>query len=331
MRALVATRIDADHPLDVLELTTDWPAPEPRPGWAVIRVAATSVNPHDLWSMRGVGTDPALFPIVLGCDVVGWDAGGEPVIVHPVFGDPDRGGGDETLDPERTLLSELCDGALAEQVIVPERSVLPLPPWLGMREAACLPVAWTTAYRMLFTRARARPGQTVLVQGAGGGVATAAISLARAAGLYVYVTSRSSQKRSKALDLGAHEAIEPGARLPEQVDLVVDTVGEATWEHSLRVLRPGGQLLTSGATTGGAPSADLQRVFYRQLSIIGVTGSTRSEMIHLLRFLQATGVRPVIDSVFPLGSARDAFARSLEADLFGKVVVDVALPSDGAP
>jgi NADPH:quinone reductase-like Zn-dependent oxidoreductase len=322
MRAAVAMRVDEGDPISALELKEGWPVPEPGPNQVQIRVAASTVNNHDLWTLRGGGGHGA-FPKILGCDIVGWDSAGREVMVTGAFGDPDAGDGDETLDPKRALISEVLPGAFGEYTIVPARNVIAKPSWLSFREAACLNVAWSTTYRMLFTRAQAQPGERVLVQGAGGGVATAAISMARAAGLYVIATSRSEPKRARALELGAHEAHATGERLREPVDLVVDTVGAATWQHSLRSLRPGGRIVTAGATTGSDIPFDLPRVFYRQLSIIGSTSATRGETLRMLSFMQAAALRPVIDSVYPLERIHDAFRRAQAPDLFGNVVVEI--------
>jgi NADPH:quinone reductase-like Zn-dependent oxidoreductase len=174
---------------------------------------------------------------------------------------------------------------------------------------------------MLFTNAGLRPGQTVLVQGAGGGVATAAIALARHAGYRVWATSRDEAKRAQAVRLGAHEAFETGARLPDRVDAVLETVGKATWSHSMRALRPGGTLVVSGATTGADPSADLNRLFFLQLKVIGSTMGTRAELADLLSFCVSTGLRPVIDDVRPLSDAAASFAKLAEGDVFGKLVL----------
>jgi NADPH:quinone reductase-like Zn-dependent oxidoreductase len=324
MRAVVAMRANADDPLSVLELREAWPTPEPAPGQVRIRVAASTVNVHDLWTMRGVGVAPNAFPKILGCDIVGWDSNGREVMVTGAFADPDAGGGDETFDPKRSLISEDLPGSFCEYTIAPARNVIPKPAWLDMHQAACLNVAWSTTYRVLFTRADARPGERVLIQGAGGGVSSAAISLARGAGLYVIVTSRSEVKRRRALELGAHEAVATGERLAEPVDLVVETVGAATWQHSLRSVRPGGRIVTAGATTGSDIPLDLPRIFYRQVSIIGSTSATRTETLRMLRFMHAANLRPVIDSVFPLERIHDAFRRSQAPDLFGNVVIEIA-------
>ena len=276
---------------------------------------------HDLWTLRGVGHPRHRLPIILGCDAAGIDDAGNRVLVHPVIGDPDAGGGDETLDPGRALLSERHNGAFAEELVVPARNVIPLPELLSFEEAACLPVAWATAYRMLFTATGIRPGDRVLVQGVGGGVASAAIRLAAAAGAVVYATSRCEDKRRHAQAWGARLALPHGERLPERVDVVVETVGAATWAHSLRSLRPGGTVVVAGATTGADPPADLARVFYLQQRIIGCTGATRAETLALLRMLEATGVRPVIDRVIQLRDIAKGFQRMLDGEILGKVVV----------
>jgi NADPH:quinone reductase-like Zn-dependent oxidoreductase len=159
------------------------------------------------------------------------------------------------------------------------------------------------------------------VQGAGGGVATAAIALAKAGGLRVWATSRAEDRRAKAVELGADAAFETGARLPERVDAVIETVGEATWSHSLRALRPGGRLVVSGATSGMNPPADLARVYFLQLSVVGSTMGTREELEALLALCVSTGTRPLIDSTYPLADARTAFERLASGDAFGKLVL----------
>src|SRR5690606_14683918 len=186
-----------------------------------------------------------------------------------------------------------------------------------------LPTAWLTAYRMLFDKAGLEPGSTVLVQGAGGGVATAHIALGRAGGFRVWATSRSEAKRERALQLGADRVFESGARLPERVDAVMETVGQATWSHSLKALKPGGRIVVSGATSGAVPPADLNRVFFLQLSVVGSTMGTRDQLQRLGVFLEQTGVRPVIDRTMPLTEARDGFAAMHEGDIFGKIVFTV--------
>ena len=319
MLAVRACRIDPEDPLAGLEVGPG-PEPEVPEGWVVVELKAAALNHHDLWSLRGVGLGEDQLPMVLGCDGAGIDPEGNEVVLQAVIGDPEAGQGDETLDPRRSILSERHPGTLAERVAVPRRNLVAKPAELSWEEAACLPTAWLTAYRMLFTRAELRPGDTVLVQGAGGGVATALILLARAAGLRVWVTSRSADRGERAVELGAHAAFPAGERLPERVDAVMETVGAATWAHSVRSLRPGGRIVVSGATTGDAPSADLTQMFFLQREVVGSTMGTRGELERLLRFCTAADVRPVIDSVLPLSDARGGFARMAEGDLFGKVV-----------
>jgi NADPH:quinone reductase-like Zn-dependent oxidoreductase len=322
MFAVTAARFDAENPLSGLDLGQH-AEPVVPDGWTTVRVKAAALNHHDVWSLRGVGLSADRLPMILGCDAAGVDEDGREVVVHAVVGDALAAGGDETLDPSRTLLSERHQGTFAELVTVPRRNLVPKPAALSFEDAACMPTAYLTAFRMLFDRAPIGPGATVLVQGAGGGVATALIKLGRAAGLRMWATSRSEAKRARALELGADQAFETGARLPERVDAVMETVGEATWAHSLRSLKPGGTVVICGATSGSAPSADLSRVFFLQLSVVGSTMGTRDELARLLTFCEQTGVRPEIDRTMPLASARDGFAAMMAGDLFGKVVFTV--------
>jgi NADPH:quinone reductase-like Zn-dependent oxidoreductase len=322
MFALTAARIDADDPLSGLELG-ERPDPVPPDGWVIVTVKATSLNHHDVWTLRGVGISADRLPIVLGCDAAGLDPDGNEVIVHAVIADPDAGGGDETLDPRRSLLSERYDGTFAEQVCVPRRNLVPKPAALSFAEAACLPTAYLTAYRMLFEKSGVQPGATVLVQGAGGGVATALILLGRAAGYRVWATSRSEAKRERAVKLGADQAFPAGARLPERVDVVMETVGQATWAHSVRSLRPGGRIVICGATSGDASPAELTRVFFTQLSVTGSTMGTRDQLGRLARFCEQAAARPLVDRVLPLRHARDGFEAMITGDLFGKIVFEV--------
>ena len=319
MFAVSAVRIDAENPLNGLE-TGERPAPQPPSGWTTITVKATALNHHDVWSLRGVGLPADRLPMILGCDAAGIDADGNEVVVHGVIGDPDAGGGDETLDPRRSLLSERYQGTFAEQVAVPRRNLVPKPATLTFEEAACLPTAYLTAYRMLFDKAGVQPGATVLVQGAGGGVATALILLGRAAGYRMWATSRSEAKRDRAIKLGADQAFETGARVPERVDVVMETVGQATWSHSLKSLKPGGRIVISGATSGDVPPAELTRVFFTQLSVVGSTMGTRDQLGRLLQFCQQTGVRPLIDRVLPLAAAAEGFAAMIDGTHTGKIV-----------
>ena len=323
MLAAYAARIDADDPLSGLEVG-ERPSPAEQPGWTTVNVKAAGLNHHDVWSLRGVGLPADRLPMILGCDGAGVAADGSDVIVHAVV-PSDGWTGDETLDPRRTLLSELHDGTLAEQVAVPAGNVVPRPEGMRWETAACLSTAWLTAYRMLFTNSGVQPGGTVLVQGAGGGVATALVQLGSAAGYRMWVTSRDEARGARAVEIGADRAFESGACLPDKVDAVMETVGAATWTHSINCLRPGGSVVICGATSGDAPpKAELTKVYFRQLRVIGSTMGNRSELERLARFVADRGIEPVIDSVHSLTDARDGFARIVDGEVFGKVVISVS-------
>src|SRR5215218_10378394 len=318
MFAVYADKFSKEDPLSALQLG-ERPDPEVPDGWTTVTVKAASLNHHDLFSLRGVGLREEALPMILGCDAAGYDEDGNEVVVHAVISDP-AWTGDETFDPKRSLLSERYQGTFADKVAVPRSNVVPKPASLSFEEAACLPTAWLTAYRMLFTRGELRAGETVLVQGAGGGVATAVITLARAAGLRVLATSRDEAKRARALEIGAHEVFESGARLPVKVDAVMETVGKATWSHSIRALRPGGRIVTSGTTSGGdLDDSELTRIFFLQLSVVGSTMGTRAELASLVSLLDASGARPLIDRTIPMSEARDGFAAMLGGEQFVKI------------
>jgi NADPH:quinone reductase-like Zn-dependent oxidoreductase len=319
MFAVYAESFSSRDPLSGL-VVGERPDPVAPDGWATVTVKAASLNHHDLWSLRGVGLKEEALPMILGCDAAGHDEDGNEVVVHAVVSDPDWAG-DETLDPKRSLLSERHQGTFAERVVVPRRNVVPKPASLSFEEAACLPTAWLTAYRMLYTQGGLKAGDSVLVQGAGGGVATALIILARAGGLRVFATSRDEHKRARALEIGAHEALESGARLPTKVDAVMETVGRATWSHSIRSLRPGGTIVVSGTTSGpNVDDAELTRIFFLQLRVVGSTMGTRDELASLVTLLDATGTRPLIDRTLDLSKAPEGFAAMAEGDVFGKIV-----------
>lgn len=320
MLAISAVSQSSTDPLEGLEVG-DRPVPDDLDGWVRVHVRAAALNHHDLWSLKGVGLAADRLPMVLGCDAAGVLDDGTEVVVHAVIGDPAAGGGDETLDPRRTLLSELHPGTLAEQVLVPARNVVPKPAAMTWEEASCVPTAWLTAYRMLTTRSGLTGPATVLVQGAGGGVTSAAIVLAKALGHTVWCTSRDEAKRARALEAGADLAVESGTRLPDKVDLVLETVGDATWEHSLRALRPGGRIVVSGATSGPNPPADLNRVFFLQLSVVGSTMGTREELVDLLALMERADLRPLVSDVRPMSDARSSFELLERGDVFGKLVL----------
>src|SRR5918998_1621116 len=318
MFAVYAAEPNYEDPLASLRIG-DRPDPEVPDGHVAVTVTAASLNMHDLWTLRGVGIIPERFPMILGCDGAGVLPDGSEVVIYPVVTSPGWIG-EETLDPRRTLLTEKLQGTFAEVVVVPARNVLPKPASLTFLEAACIGTSWLTAYRMLFVKSGLRPGQTMLVQGASGGVSTALVQLGRATGMRVWATGRSEDKRALARSLGAHETFESGARLPERVDAVFETVGKATWSHSAKSLKPGGIIVCSGATSGDADRAELTRVFFLQLRVVGSTMGTRDELRDLLSYLDLTGLRPHIGAELPMSDAKQAFTAMLDGDTAGKIV-----------
>ncbi|HVB53955.1 MAG TPA: zinc-binding dehydrogenase [Candidatus Acidoferrales bacterium] len=343
MLAAFATAAGGPQPIENLTVG-EREMPAPAPGAVRLRTRAASLNRHDLWTLSGVGT-PATFPWTLGCDVAGTvDAYGPetpdrvpvgtPVVAHAVITCgvcPACLGPDETSCRKFAMLSEgSWEGTFGEYSVVPAINLFTLPADLSFEQAACLPTAYLTAYRMLFTKAALRPGDTVLIQGAGGGLSTAAEVLALAGGLRVIVASRDPAKRSAALARGVHHAVATGKEAAgevlgltagEGVDAVIESVGEATWATSLRVLRRGGVVVVAGATAGADPPADLRRVFWRQLRILGSTMGTWAEFSALLSTIRATGVRPLIDRTYPLAEAKAAFQQLESGEVTGKLVL----------
>jgi NADPH:quinone reductase-like Zn-dependent oxidoreductase len=324
MRAIFATGPNPDDPLSMVRVG-ERPEPDVSGDWVRVAVRAASINRHDLWTLRGVGIRTEEFPMILGCDGAGVTEDGREVVIYPVIADPAAVGaaGDETLDPGRRLLTEGGhQGCMAEYVAVPARNTVAKPAGMSFEQAATLGTTYLTAYRMLFTRSGLAPGSTVLVQGATGGVATALIQLGAAAGMRVWATARTEAGRARAETLGAAATFEAGARLPERVDGVFESVGAATWAHSMKVVRPGGVVVCCGATTGADPSADLQRLFFRQISVVGSTMGTLDEMQRLIAFCDAAGVVPMVDKAFPLAEGAAAL-EEVEHGSAGKVVVTV--------
>ena len=313
MRAAYAIAADPTNPRAALRVA-DLPEPTPPDGWTTIEVRAGSLNQHDLWSLRGVGLPADRLPMILGCDAAGIDQDGNEVVVHPVVAD--------SADPRGySLLSERHPGTLAERVAVPPENLVPKPAGLSFLDAACLPTAWLTAYHMLTTRGRVDEAGSVLVQGAGGGVATAAVALAVAMGKRVYATSRDPHKRERIAELGA-TAVEPGARLPERVDVVIESVGAPTFDHSMKCCAPGARIVVCGATGGHLATVDLRRLFAMRLDLLGSTMGTGPELAALLAFLVEKNVRPAIDSTYGFSAIADAFARLESGEIFGKVAID---------
>jgi NADPH:quinone reductase-like Zn-dependent oxidoreductase len=315
MRAVFAEAFSPDDPLAGLAVG-DRPDPQAPEGWSVVRVTANSLNHHDIWSLKGVGLSQEQLPMILGCDAVARTDDGARVLVYPVIPD--------AKDPRGfTLLSEKHQGTLADFVTVPSGNLIPLPDQVSDVDAATLPTAWLTAYRALTTKGRIDESELVLVQGAGGGVATAAVVLATAMGKRVYATSRDAEKREKIAALGA-TAVEPGARLPERVDVVIETVGEATFDHSLKCSAPGARIVVSGGTSGRTVEVLLPRVFMMELEILGSSMGTADELRELVSFVAQGKVTPVIDAVLPFADARQAFEKLSSGTVFGKIVLEHA-------
>ncbi len=318
MFAVYAAEPNADAPLESLRVG-ERPAPDVPDGWVAVTVTAASLNMHDIWTLRGVGIKPDQFPMILGCDGAGRLEDGTEVVLHSIIGEP-TWFDDETLDPKRTMLTEKHQGSFAETVVVPRRNAIPRPEGLSAVQGSVMGTAWLTAYRMLFTKSGLQPGQTMLVQGASGGVSTALVQLGRAAGMRVWVTGRTDEKRAVAEKLGAHATFATGERLPGKVDAVFETVGDATWAHSMRALKPGGVIVVSGATSGANPGADLQRLFFLQMRVIGSTMGTRDELANLLEFVANAGIAPEIGLELPMERAEDGFRAMLAGDTAGKIV-----------
>jgi NADPH:quinone reductase-like Zn-dependent oxidoreductase len=347
MLAAYAARTGGDDPLANVEVG-ERPLPEPRPGWVLVRVAAASLNHHDLWTLRGVSSGPVETPQILGCDAAGTVEryGGEPpagapapgsrVVVHAVIpcgGCAGCAEGDPVSCRRPGVLSESpLPGTLAEFVAVPAANLVPLPDAVGFAEAACLPTAYLTAYHMLFTSARLRPGDAVLVQGGSGGLATAAILLARAAGIRVLATSRSEDKRALCRELGAEDAYPVERETARRVqaatggrgaDAVIESVGEPTWELSLRSVRPGGIVVVAGATGGPNPPAQLHRIFWYRITIAGTSMGSIGELRRMVTMCATATLRPLIGARHRLADAPVALRAMAAGDTRGKIVIDV--------
>jgi NADPH:quinone reductase-like Zn-dependent oxidoreductase len=313
MRAAYASTAKPDEPLAALTVG-DLPEPRNPDGWVTVDVRASSLNHHDIWSLRGVGLPSDRLPMILGCDASGVDPDGNEFVVYPVVPD--------STDPRGlSLLSERYPGTLAERVSVPRENLIPKPVGMSFLDAACMPTAWLTAFHMLTASGRVDEAESVLVQGAGGGVATAAVVLANALGKRVYATSREAWKRERIAALGA-TALENGARLPERVDVVIESVGAPTFDHSMKSSKPGARIVVCGATAGHQATVDLRRVFAMRLEILGSTMGTPTELAALLDLMVSKGIRPVIDSTYGFTAVADAFARLNSGEVFGKVAID---------
>jgi NADPH:quinone reductase-like Zn-dependent oxidoreductase len=252
---------------------------------------------------------------------------GEPVVINPSFNWGDR---EDRPSPTFKILGGPDPGTYAEYIVVPGENVFPKPSPLSFEEAAAMPLASLTAWRAVLTRGQVRPGERVVVLGIGGGVATFALQISRLAGASVIVTSSSPAKLVRARDLGAEVAIDYTSEDWEQVvvertrggaDVIIDSVGQATWSKALRALRPGGRLVTFGATTGREAGVDIRHVFWNQISILGTTMGSPREFAAMLQVYETGRLRPIVDSVFALRDAPAAHRRMDEGQQFGKIVL----------
>ncbi|HEX9206111.1 MAG TPA: zinc-binding dehydrogenase [Candidatus Deferrimicrobiaceae bacterium] len=324
----------------------DLPDPVPGPGKVRIRVRAGSLNHLDIFVRNGIPGIPVALPHVMGSDGAGVVESvgpgvtrvkpGDEVVLNPGVNCGDCEFcrmGEHSLCTTFHLLGEHVAGTFAEYVVAPAINAWPRPAALSWEESAAFPLTFLTAWRMLVSKARVRPGESLLVIGVGGGVAVAALQIAKLLGLTVFVTSGSGEKLARAKELGADAGIDHSAtdfarevrKLTGKrgVDVVLDSVGKATWRQSIAAAAKGGRLLTCGATTGTDPQTDLGRIFWNQLTVYGSTMGTHAEFAEMLRIFRDGKVKPVVDAVFPLEKARDAEQRLEEKRQFGKIVIRV--------
>ena len=315
-----AIRIHEDGGPEVLRYE-DAPDPEPGPGEVLVQLRAASLNRLDLWVRAGRPSVPK--PRILGADGAGVDESGRRVVINPGIEHGDR----------ISVIGEHMDGTHAELVAVPESNVYPIPDELSFEEAAAFPLVFETVYRMLVTRAGLREGEWVLVWGVGSGIGTASLQLAKALGGRVIATSSSDAKLELAKVLGAdavvnHEAGDVVEAVKEATggpgaDVVVEHVGEATWQRSLQAVRPHGRIAVCGATTGPNPKAALHRIWWKQLTILGSTMGTKEDFEGAFELVKSGKAKPIVDSVFPLAEARAAHERMEAGEQFGKIVLRI--------
>jgi NADPH:quinone reductase-like Zn-dependent oxidoreductase len=320
MFAVYATHAAPDNPLSALKIG-ERPKPEVPAGWVRVKVSHASLNRHDLFTLRGMSGHPEgiPYPIILGNDAAGVLDDGTPVVIYPMMGSEDWRG-DETLDPGWHIPSEFIHGTFAEYAVVPRRNAIPLPDGLSPLHASVLGTAWLTAYRALFTKSGVRAGDTVLIQGATGGMATALIQLGRAAGFEVWATSRTDEGRAQAKALGAHQTFASNEALPRKVPAVIDNVGAGSWVHSMSSLARGGTLVTLGGTTGFDVALNLLPVLAEQLTITGSIMGTLNDMENMIRLIAQAGIEPEIGVVLPMERAEEGFRAMWEGKTRGKTV-----------
>lgn len=320
MFAVYATHAAPDDPLSALRIG-DMPDPNVPDGWVRVKVSHASLNRHDLFTLRGISGHPEgiTYPIILGNDAVGTLDDGTPVVIYPMMGS-DVWRGDETLDPQWHIPSEFIHGTFADYAVVPKRNAVALPQGLSPLHASVLGTAWLTAYRALFTKSGLRAGETVLIQGATGGMATALIQLGSAAGFEVWATSRTEEGRAKAQALGAQATFPPDQPVPRKVRAVIDSVGDASWSHSLSSVARGGVLVVVGGTTGFDVPLNLLPVVADQMTITGSIMGTLKDMQDMMRLIAQAGIEPDIGVVLPMERAAEGFRQMWEGRTNGKTV-----------
>jgi NADPH:quinone reductase-like Zn-dependent oxidoreductase len=320
MFAVYASHAAPGDPLSALEMG-DMPEPGMPEGWVRVKISHASLNRHDLFTLMGRSGHPEgiTYPIILGNDAVGTLDDGTQVVIYPVMGGDDWRD-DETLDPQWHIPSEFVHGTFADYAVVPKRNAIPLPATLSPLHASMLGTAWLTAYRALFTKSGLKAGETVLIQGATGGMATALIQLARAAGFEVWATSRTEAGQAMAIELGAHQAFSTGAPLPRKVAAVVDNIGKDAWSHSISSLDRGGTLVVTGGTTGLDVPLDLLAMICDQLTVTGTIMGTRCDMQDMMNLIAKASIEPAIGAVLPMVRASEGFRAMWEGKTAGKAV-----------
>ena len=316
-----AIRIHEDGGPEVLRYE-EAPDPDPGPDEVVVRLRAASLNHLDLWVRKGLPSVPK--PRILGADGAGLLDSGERVVINPGI---DHGNG------RITVVGEHMDGTHAELVAVPRSNVYPIPGALSFEEAAAFPLVVETAYRMLVTKARLQPDEWVLLWGIGSGVATAALQIAKALGARAVVTSSSDEKLESARALGAdavvnHSSGDVVAAVKEATDgrgadVVVEHVGQATWERTLQAVGTEGRITVCGATTGPNPPAALHRIWWKQLTIFGSTMGTKEDFEGAYALIANGRAKPIVDRVFPLAETRAAHEYLEAGEQLGKVVLRI--------
>lgn len=340
-----AAAINATGGVEQLNIV-DLPAPNPGPGEVLLKIHAAALNHLDIWIRKGRPGLAYTFPHVLGSDAAGTVAAiGEGVtgvaIGDEVVLDPGISCGtcEACLRGEQSecagyfILGTARPGTFAEYTTAPAKNLLPKPKHLSWEEAAALPLAYATAWRMLFTRAKLGAGETLLIHGIGGGVALAALQLGTLAGAKVLVTSSSQEKLDRAKELGAADGLLYGdgdlakrilaATGGRGVDVVVDTVGAKTWPVNLEVARKGGRIASCGITSGATVDFNIAAFYWKQLTLVGSTMASHEDFRRLLAAVDAAKLRPVIDEVFPLAEAQAAQRKMDEGNQFGKIVLKV--------